>query len=90
LRRLILKRRKTSADLKVLLKLLRKYQSLQYARRRARDFTAEAFRALEPLDGNPVKNDLRDCAEFFVTGITDDPSPFFVSRVISFPMPAVP
>ncbi len=66
LRRLIVKRSKTSGDLRFLMGLLSKYQSLRYSRGRAKDFASEASLALDLLEGNRVKNDLLEYAKFFV------------------------
>ncbi len=62
----ILKKVKSAADLKGLTGLLAKYGSVEYSRRRAEGFATEATQALAVLNGNPLKKDLLQFAEFFV------------------------
>jgi len=66
IRALILKKVKTAADLRGLTGLLAKYGSVEYSRKRAEGFATEATQALAVLNGNPLKKDLLQFAEFFV------------------------
>ena len=62
----ILRKVKTSSDLKYLNTLLAKYRAIDYSVQKARFFVDEAKRALNQLNGSRDKNDLQQFADFLI------------------------
>ncbi len=62
----ILRKVKTSSDLKYLNSLLVKYNAIDYSVQKARFFVDEAKKALVQLNGNRDKNDLLQFADFLI------------------------
>ncbi len=66
LKKMILKKVKTEVDLKWLMALLKKSNSVDYALQKARFFVEEAKNALYQLNGSRDKNDLLQFANFLI------------------------
>lgn len=66
LKKMILKKVKTSSDMKTLNALLKKYDSIEYSLRKASLFMEEAKSALFHLNGNRDKSDLLQFADFLI------------------------
>jgi octaprenyl-diphosphate synthase len=66
LKAMILKKVKTNGDLKWLMTLLKKNNSIEYSLKKARFFVEDAKNALYQLNGNRDKNDLLQFADFLI------------------------
>lgn len=66
LKAVILRKIKTSSDLKFLNALLKKYNAIDYSVKKARFFVDDAKTALVQLNGNRDKNDLLQFADFLI------------------------
>ncbi len=66
LKAIILRKVKTSTDLKFLNTLLKKYDAINYSVKKARFFVDDAKTALYQLNGNRDKNDLLQFADFLI------------------------
>lgn len=65
-----LEKKGAQCDRGALVKLLSRYGSLEYARNRAKEFTAEAIKALSDLERSNAKNALIETAEFMISRTT--------------------